>query len=266
MKLALCQLDVTTDKAQNLLHAREMLFRAADQGAAIAVLPEMFNIAYVPKLFAGVAEPCPGGETADMLSQTARETGLFLIGGSIPELACDGIYNTSMAFHSNGEYLGKYRKAHLFDVDLPQSGYRFMESDTIAPGNDTPLMLDGPLRTGVSICFDIRFPEWARFAMDAGADLFALPAAFSRATGPRHWSLLVRARALDNQFFVAGVSPAQSRSAYGHSMVAAPDGRILHDCGEEPGVAVVELDLSLLEEMRQSIPVAKARRKGLSSL
>ncbi len=265
MNLALCQITVTEEKKQNLARAKEALCRAADKGAELAILPEMFSIAYVPTLFRSAAEPCPGGETAEMLSEAAKKTGLFVIGGSIPELSESRLYNTSMSFSSDGTYLGKYRKAHLFDIDIPGK-FRFMESETIAPGNGYPLILDAPLKTGISICYDIRFPEWARLVMQQDADLLALPAAFSRATGPRHWELLLRARALDNQLFVAAVSPAQSPSAYGHSLVATPDGAVLYACKEQEEVAIAELDISMLEEMRNSIPVRRNRRLDLYRL
>ncbi len=265
MKLALCQITVTQEKEQNLTRAKEALFRAADKGAKLAILPEMFSIAYVPNLFREASEPCPGGESAALLSEAAKETGLFIIGGSVPELYEGRLYNTSMSFSSDGTYMGKYRKAHLFDIDIPGK-FRFMESETIAPGNGYPLILDAPLKTGVSICYDIRFPEWARLIMQQDADLIALPAAFSRTTGPRHWELLLRARALDNQLFVAAVSPAQSASAYGHSLVATPDGAVLYSCDESEEVAVVELDIGMLEEMRSSIPVRRNRRTDLYRL
>ena len=262
MKLALCQLSVTDDKASNLRRARQMLLRARDNGADMAILPEMFSIAYIPGLFAAAAEPCPGGESAQMLKDTAKETGMFIVGGSVPELFEGRIYNTSMSFAPDGSFLGKYRKAHLFDIDVP-GVFRFMESETIARGENYPLMLDAPLKTGVAICFDIRFPEWSRLMMQQGADLIALPAAFSRNTGPRHWDLLLRARALDNQLFVAAVSPAQSKCAYGHSMLTSPDGALITDCGEEECCRVIFIDPAQLEEMRYSIPVRTARRTDL---
>ncbi|HWR24529.1 MAG TPA: carbon-nitrogen hydrolase family protein [Feifaniaceae bacterium] len=265
MKLALCQITVTEEKKRNLARAKEALYRAADKGARLAILPEMFSIAYVPALFRGAAEPCPGGESAALLFEAAKETGLFVIGGSVPELYENRLYNTSMSFGPDGTCLGKYRKAHLFDIDIPGK-FRFMESETISPGNGYPLILDAPIKTGVAICYDIRFPEWARLVMQRDADLMALPAAFSRATGPRHWELLLRARALDNQFFAAAVSPAQSPSAYGHSLVATPDGAVLYACGEQEETAIVELDMGMLEEMRNSIPVRRNRRLDLYRL
>lgn len=262
MKLALCQLNTVQEKASNLRRAREMLFRAADQGAQMAVLPEMFSIAYVASLFAGAAEPCPGGDAYEMLSEAARQTGMFIVGGSVPELDDGRIYNTSMAFNDKGAYLGKYRKAHLFDVDVPGK-FSFKESAVLTPGEEHPMMVDGPMRCGVMICFDIRFPEWSRLAMDAGADLLILPAAFALNTGIRHWELLLRTRALDNQFFVAAVAPAQSPHSYGHSLIVSPDGQVLHDCMEEETLAVVDIDTSILQEMRTSIPVRDRRRKDL---
>lgn len=263
MKLALCQLRVTENKADNVSRARSMLFRAADKGAKMAVLPEMFNIAYVASLFRDAAEPCPDGDTSIMLSEAARETGMYIIGGSIPELENGRVYNTSLSYSNTGEFLGKYRKAHLFDIDVP-GVYRFMESDAVTPGDNYPLLLpDAPMRTSVMICFDIRFPEWARLAMQDDADLIALPAAFSRATGPRHWELLLRARALDNQLFVAGVAPAQSQTSHGHSMLTTPDGKVLADCGTEERIEVIDIDPALLQDMRSSIPVRTARRTDL---
>lgn len=267
MKLALCQPAVGEDKKQNLENARVLLLKAADAGAEMAILPEMFNIVYRARFFEGAAEPCPGGETSGFLREIARETGLYLIGGTVPEREGERLYNTAMIYDGAGAFRGKYRKAHLFDVDIPESNYRFHESDVFAPGNEPPLLLpDAPMPAAVAICFDIRFPEWARFAMDGGAELLALPAAFAMATGPRHWELLIRARALDNQMFVAGVAPAQSPYAYGHSMVATPDGRVLRDCGAEPGLAVVEIDRGIVRDMRMSIPVKALRRKDLYRL
>lgn len=262
MKLALCQLLPTEDRLANIERARQMLYRAADKGAEMAILPEMFTIPYAAKYFSPAAEPCPGGESFEMLSRVAGETGLFIVGGSIPEKDGNLIYNTNMTFASDGTYLGKYRKSHLFDVDIP-GAFSFKESDTITRGNNYPMMVDGPLRMGIMVCFDVRFPEWARIAMDEGADLLAVPAAFSCNTGQRHWELIMRARAVDNQVFMAAVSPAHSEFAYGHSLVITPDGKVLHDCGEDESLAVVELDLDLLQELRNSIPINSARRKDM---
>ncbi len=263
IKVALCQLAVGTVVPDNRKRALDMLKEAANSGADIAILPEMFTIQYQPKLFAAAAENCIGGETFAMLEEAAKSTGMTIIGGSIPELSDGRIYNTSMVFSGDGSFVGKYRKAHLFDVDIKGSNFRIMESDTITPGDSTPLMVEAPIKTAVSICFDIRFPEMAELARESGADLLALPAAFSSVTGPRHWELLLRARALDAQLFVAGVSPAQTKYAHGHSMITTPDGTVLYSCGALEKVAVVDLPLSMLAEMRESIPLETCRRRDL---
>ena len=266
IRIALCQLLVTENKADNLARARVQLLRAADAGASMAILPEMFSIAYRAELFAPNGDEFPAGDSFAMLSATARETGLTVIGGSVPERAGKALYNTCACYGPDGALMGAYRKAHLFDVDVPGK-FRFFESEVLGPGNALPLILDhAPVKTGIGICFDIRFPEWGRFIMEAGADLYALPAAFARNTGPRHWELLLRARALDNQLFVAGVAPAQTPHSYGHSLLATPDGKVQYDCGEAEGVFVVPLDMDLLQEMRSSIPVKANRRTDLYTL
>ncbi len=263
IRVALCQLLVTENKADNLARARQQLLRAADAGASMAILPEMFSIAYRAELFAPNADDLPAGDSFMLLSETARETGMTVIGGSVPEREGKHVYNTCACYGSDGSLLGKYRKAHLFDVNVPGK-FRFFESEAIDPGQNLPLILhNAPVKTGVGICFDIRFPEWGRYIMEAGADLYALPAAFARNTGPRHWELLLRSRALDNQLFVAGVAPAQTPHSYGHSILATPDGRVQFDCGESEGVFVVPLDMALLQEMRASIPVKERRRTDL---
>ena len=264
MKIALCQLAATENKTDNLLRAKKMLETAKSQEAELAILPEMFCIKYKNELVGPASEPCEGGSCFKMLSDAAKELSMTIIGGSIPEKDGNHIYNTSMAFSKSGSFIGKYRKAHLFDVDLP--GYRFCESDTITKGNNTPLIINEPIRTGIAICFDIRFPEWARMIMNEGCDLMVLPAAFARATGPRHWELLLRARALDNQLFVAAVAPATSESSYGHSMLVSPDGKVIADLGEEETVGVFDIPIEELDIMRSSIPIKTARRLDLYKL
>lgn len=261
MKIALCQPAVTENKIHNIANARKLLESAAKGGADIAILPEMFCINYVPEQFLAASESVPDGESCKMLEDAARTLKMTVIGGSVPELYDGKIYNTSVVFSDKGTLLGFYRKAHLFDVDI--DGFRFMESDTVNKGDGRPLVIDSPIKTGISICFDIRFPEWSRIMMNAGVDLIALPAAFSVKTGPKHWELLLRARALDNQCFVAGVAPASSKCSYGHSMICSPDGEVMCDLGTEENMKVVELPMDELERMRNSIPIRTARRTDL---
>lgn len=259
MKLALCQMEVVAKKAKNLERAKCMLQEAAQKDAQIAILPEMFTVPYVPELFLDAAECCEYGPAAQMLAQTAKDTGLWIVGGSIPEQQGAAVYNTSMVFDGTGRLVGKYRKAHLFDVQIPNR-LTCSESDAITKGDTLPLIVNGPVKMSVAICFDIRFPEWIALSARDGADLLALPAAFSRVTGPKHWELLLRARAVDNQMYVAGISPAQCRTAYGHSLLVAPDGTVLCDCGEGECVAVVDINLQVAEQVRQAMPLQASRR------
>lgn len=264
-KLGLCQMHVTADKAENLRHAGALLRQAAAQGAQIAVLPEMFNCPYENACFPVYGEPA-GGESWQFLSQTARELGLYLVGGSVPELEDGHIYNTSYIFSPQGQELARHRKVHLFDIDVP-GGQRFMESDTLTAGNDITVV-DTPYgKLAVAICFDIRFSDFFRLMGDAGAQLIVIPAAFNMTTGPIHWDLAFRMRALDQQCFVAGCSPARdteaSYVAYGHSLVCNPWGDIIAQLDEKEGVCVVDIDLDDLTKYRRQIPILAGRRNDL---
>ena len=195
LKLGLCQMKVTADKAENLRHARELIDKAAAGGAELVMLPEMFNCPYENAAFPVYAEPA-GGESWQMLSRAAKENGVYLVGGSVPELEDGKIYNTSFIFDREGRELARHRKVHLFDIDVP-GGQRFKESDTLTAGDQITLV-DTPWgKLGVAICFDIRFAEFFRVMGDAGAVLIAIPAAFNMTTGPAHWDLTFRMRAID---------------------------------------------------------------------
>ena len=265
LKLGLCQMKVTADKAENLRHARELIDKAAAGGAELVMLPEMFNCPYENAAFPVYAEPA-GGESWQMLSRAAKENGVYLVGGSVPELEAGKIYNTSFLFDREGRELARHRKVHLFDIDVP-GGQRFKESDTLTAGDQITLV-DTPWgKIGVAICFDIRFAEFFRVMGDAGAVLIAIPAAFNMTTGPAHWDLTFRMRAIDQQCFVAGCSPARDESAsyvaYGNSLVADPWGSFPLHMDEKEHVRVVELDLADLEKYRGQIPILSGRRKDL---
>lgn len=265
LNLGLCQMKVTADKQENLRHAGDLLRQAAAQGANVVMLPEMFNCPYENACFPVYAEPA-GGESWQFLSRMAKELNLYLVAGSVPELENGKIYNTSYIFSPEGKELARHRKVHLFDIDVP-GGQRFMESDTLAPGNSVTVV-DTPYgRLGVAICFDIRFAELFRVMGDQGAQVILIPAAFNMTTGPIHWSLAFRMRALDQQCFIAGCSPARDTSAsyvaYGHSLVCNPWGDILMEMDEKEAVRVVELDLDDLAKYRGQIPILAGRRTDL---
>ncbi|MBP3700580.1 MAG: carbon-nitrogen hydrolase family protein [Lachnospiraceae bacterium] len=261
MKLGLCQMSVTADKEANLRKAEEMVREAAAQGAQLVVLPEMFQCPYANANFPLYAEEGEG-ESYGRLSSMARENGVTLVGGSIPERSAGGdqIYNTSYIFGPHGQLLGRHRKVHLFDVDVP-GGIRFKESDTLTAG-DSITVVDTPVgRIGVAICFDIRFAEMFRAMACAGAQILCVPAAFNMTTGPAHWELSFRMRAVDNQCFVAGCSPARDEKgsyvAYGHSIVTGPWGNVVAQADGQEQVVVAEVDLGEISRIRSQLPIMK---------
>lgn len=264
-KLGLCQMRVTADKAENLRHAGELIRQAAAQGANVVTLPEMFNCPYENACFPVYGEPA-GGETWQFLSAIAKELGIYLIGGSVPELEEGKIYNTSYIFSPEGKELARHRKVHLFDIDVP-GGQRFMESDTLTAGDSVTVVDTEYGKIAVAICFDIRFSDFFRLMGDMGAELIVIPAAFNMTTGPLHWDLAFRMRALDQQCFIAGCSPARDTSAsyvaYGHSLVCDPWGTIIQQLDEKEGVRVVDIDLGDLAKYRGQIPILAGRRTDL---
>jgi len=268
-KLALCQINVTDNKEKNLKAASDMLKRAAESGADMAALPEMFNCPYDNKKFGEYAEEVGKGITSQKISELSGELGIYIVAGSIPELFRDRLYNTSMVFDPTGKMIGLHRKAHLFDINI-ENGIKFMESEVLSPGNNITVIETDFCRLGVAICYDIRFPELSRLMTLKGAELIILPGAFNMTTGPAHWELLMRTRALDNQVFVAAVSPARDTSsgytAYGHSMVTSPWGSILCEADEEEKLMVVDIKSAELEKVRRELPLLKHRRTDLYSM
>ena len=206
-----------------------------------------------------------------MLCRTAKELGVYLVGGSIPErdAATGKVYNTCLAVGADGALLARHRKVHLFDIDVPGK-IRFMESETLT-GGDCRSTFDTPWgRVGLGICYDIRFPQYAALLREAGAHLLVYPGAFNMVTGPMHWELLARARAVDNQCFVATPSPARDASAsytaWGHSTVVSPWGEVLATTEETPATVYCEVDLAATGEPRASIPVFEQKRDDLYDL
>jgi omega-amidase len=269
-KVALCQMKVGLNKQDNLDKAVRMIEQAADQGAEMVMLPEMFNCPYHHQYFKPFAEALPGGESENALSAVATRKEIFLIGGSIPELGAKSeIYNTSLIFDSSGRVIGKHRKMHLFDVQI-KGGIQYQESNTITAGKQITLA-DTPWgKIGVMVCYDIRFPELTRLMAMSGARIIFVPAAFNLTTGPAHWELLFRSRAIDNQVFMLGCSPARDLKspyiAYGHSLVTNPWGKVIGELEEEEEILIVELDLAEIDEIRRSLPTWQHRRDDVYRL
>ena len=268
MKLGMIQMQVCADKDENLRRAKAGVERLAAQGADLVVLPEMFCCPYETAAFPMYAESF--GETVtETLSTIAREYNVILVGGSMPEREHERLYNTSFVFDRAGTLIARHRKAHLFDINLPGRQV-FCESDTFTAGEDITVFDTEFGNIGLCICFDIRFPELSRKMALLGAQLIVCPAAFNRTTGPVHWELLCRARAVDNQVFFAAVSPAADESAsyvaYGHSLAVSPWGDVLVQAEEKPTELLVELDFAQNNEIRASLPLLTGLRPELYQL
>ncbi|KDD75938.1 carbon-nitrogen hydrolase [Helicosporidium sp. ATCC 50920] len=262
---------VCSNKAANIAEARRVISEAVGQGAEVVVLPEIWNSPYSNASFPSSAEDVEGGlsPSVDMLSSAAREHGIVLIGGSIPERSGDRVYNTCFVFGRDGQRLGRHRKTHLFDIDIPGQ-MTFRESETLSAGEGLTVV-DTPFgRLGIGICYDIRFPEMAALYAARGCQLLVYPGAFSTATGPLYWELLARARAQDNQLFVAVVSPARDGAsgyvAWGHSSLVDPRGVVVATTEHAPAVVLARVDLSMVETQRRNIPISFQKRADLYAL
>jgi len=308
-RVALLQFPVSHSKETNIQTATDYINEAASKGAKLIVLPEIWNGPYATAAFPEYAEILPsiGDDLSamddidkseqqkqcpsfDLLRRKAMEHNMYIVGGSIAENEDDKIYNTCMCIGPNGELLAKHRKVHLFDIDVP-GGIRFKESDTLTGGSTVSVFDAGePFgKIGVGICYDIRFPELAMCMIQRGCRMLIYPGAFNLTTGPAHWELLQRGRAVDGQCFVLTASPARVEApasasaeddkggnsdssskyphytAWGHSTVVSPWGEVLAKCDEKPGIVVCDLEMGKVEEMRQGIPTSNQKRGDLYS-
>ena len=259
---------VTGSKEQNLKNAQDMIIRASSGGAEIIILPQMFNSPYQAKYFKDYSEAYPG-KTTEMLSGLARKLNVYIIGGSIPERDGDKIFNTSFSFDKNGKLIGKHRKIHLFDIDI-KNKINFRESDYISAGNKVTILDTEYCKIGIAICYDMRFPELIRKMALEGAQVIIIPAAFNMITGPAHWHIIARTRAVDNQVFFITASPARDAGAdyiaYGHSLVCDPWGDVIAESGEKEDVLFGMLDLDMIPKIRKQLPLLLHRRKEIYQL
>ncbi|MGX8796848.1 carbon-nitrogen hydrolase family protein [Fusibacter sp. JL298sf-3] len=262
MKLAVIQMQVTADKEINVRKAMDNVAKLASRGAQMVVLPEMFNCPYDTERFADYAER-EGEMTWLEMSHTARANGIYLIGGSIPELDGKALYNTSYIFDPEGEQIAKHRKIHMFDIDISNGQY-FKESDALTAGKKATVFDTAFGKIGVALCYDIRFPELARQMVNKGARLLIYPASFNMTTGPVHWELLFRARSVDNQVFTVGCAPARDEEAsyisYAHSIVVNPWGDVVGGLNEEEGFLMGTIDFNEVDRIRTQLPLLKHLR------
>lgn len=259
---AVVQLQCTADRDANLAIAHDLVRRAAAAGARLVALPENSDLIGPRELKVAAAEPVDGAFVASY-RRLARELDIWLLLGSFAERADtpDRIHNTSVLIRPDGTIAASYRKIHLFDA-TPPDGVPYRESDTVE-GGTTPVSVDTPLgKLGLSICYDLRFPELYR-ALDAA--LLFVPSAFTVPTGAAHWHVLLRARAIENQAFV--IAPAQvgehggGRRSYGHSLIVDPWGEVISEVEDnQPGFALARLDRARLDDVRRMLPALTHRR------
>ena len=269
IKIAAIQMSTVADKMENVRTVKTYLEKIKDENPDFVILPEMFCCPYQTENFPIYAEK-EGGPVWQQLSGYAKQYGIYLIGGSMPEKDAEGnVYNTSYIFDREGKQIGKHRKVHLFDIDV-KGGQTFKESDTLTAG-DSDTVFDTEFgKMGVMLCFDIRFPELSRMMVNDGARIVFVPAAFNMTTGPAHWELSFRTRALDNQIYMVGCAPARDVSAgyisWGHSIVTDPWGRVTGMLNENEGILLAELDMDYEEQVREELPLLKSRRKDIYQL
>lgn len=269
IKIAAIQMSTVADKMENVRTVKTYLEKIKDENPDFVILPEMFCCPYQTENFPIYAEK-EGGPVWQQLSAYAKQYGVYLIGGSMPEKDAEGnVYNTCYVFDREGKQIGKHRKVHLFDIDI-KGGQTFKESDTLTAG-DSDTVFDTEFgKMGVMLCFDIRFPELSRMMVNDGARIVFVPAAFNMTTGPAHWELSFRTRALDNQIYMVGCAPARDVSAgyisWGHSIVTDPWGRVIDRLDEKKGILLAELDMDYEEQVREELPLLKSRRKDMYKL
>jgi predicted amidohydrolase len=267
---AAIQMSAGPERKDNERRALSLLDRACEGGARLVGLPEMWEHvgpAAEKREFAGKLD---GPQLAHVRELCARRS-VWCLAGSIAEKAADGrVHNTAVVIAPDGRIAASYRKLHLFDVDIPD-GARYRESEAVAPGQDRPPVVELTglgVRLGLSVCYDLRFPELYRRLAEQGADIIAVPAAFTAYTGRAHWEVLLRARAIENQAYafapaqVGRIGPAQeNRQAYGHAMIVDPWGEIVADAGPSgDGFALGRIDPARLAQVRRDLPSLRHRR------
>lgn len=267
MRAAVVQLQVGPNLQDNVATAIDLVHDAASAGARLIVLPETFDFRGKDELVPTIKSDIPG-PVSSQFADLARELGVWLQAGSIHENipGQDRTYNTALLFDPKGNEVARYRKLHLYDVQIP-GRVDAKESNSIAPGEDVVTAdIDGHT-AGLTICYDIRFPELYRQLADRGAEIVFLPAAFTMYTGKDHWETLIRARAIENQCFMLasgthGVDD-EGKATYGRSMIVDPWGTVLATAPDGDGYALANLDFDYLERIREELPSLANRRRDV---
>ena len=258
IRIACVQMTSRADKAANLETAERLVAQAAATGADVVVLPEKWNAIGDAALYHGTAEPLEGGESVAAMADWARGHGITLVGGSIAERreGREKLSNTSVVFDPDGRIVALYRKIHLFDVEV--GGIVYRESEAEEPGDEPVVCEAEDWKLGLSVCYDVRFPELYRILALEGAELVTVPAHFTTPTGKDHWHVLLRARAIENQLYVAAAAQIgetlPGKPAYGRSLIVDPWGLVVAQAADEETVVSAELDLAHLRGIRAKLP------------
>ncbi len=272
VRVATIQMVSSNEVDSNLSQARSLVRQAAAEGAEFAVLPEYFPLISddeAAKL--NIAEDFGAGVIQDLLANEANKHNIWLMAGSIPLRTADDagrVASSCLLYNPAGECVARYDKMHLFDVCVDREKEEsYNESSTIVPGREVVVAKTPFAKLGLSICYDLRFPELYRALTGKGATIITVPSAFTYSTGKRHWQMLLCARAVENLCYVIasnqGGQNTENRSTWGHSMIIDPWGNILASLEQGPGVACADLDLAHLEELRASFPVLQHRILGV---
>jgi len=263
LRVACVQLRSSAVKLGNVATAERLVAEAAGRGAELVVLPEKWNALGSADVYRAVAETLEDGETVAAMRSWARDHGIVLVGGSITEARAgrEKLSNTSLAFGPDGELLATYRKIHMFDVEVGGETYR--ESESQEAGDEIALFDAAGWRIGLTVCYDVRFPELYRILALGGAELVTVPAAFTMHTGRDHWELLLRARAVENQCYVAAAAEwgvgDEGRETYGRSMIVDPWGVVIACAPDEDGVIVADVERERLRSVREKLPALANR-------
>jgi len=266
-RVAAVQMASGPNVSANLLEAERLIRDGSEGGAGLVVLPE--NFAFMGKRDQDLLPLCEqdgDGPLQTFLAQMATRYGLWVVGGTIPLAAHDAgrVRAVCLVFNDRGERVARYDKIHLFDVSLPGADERYQESATVEPGSDV-VVVDSPFgRLGVSVCYDLRFPELFRNMLDSGMDLLVIPSSFTAITGKAHWEILVRARAIENLAYVVAAAQGgfhiNGRETHGHSMIVDPWGTVLAQVPRGTGCICCPLDLEFQASVRRSFPTISHRR------
>jgi deaminated glutathione amidase len=266
LRVACVQLTSRDDKAANIEKTERLVARAAATGADVVLLPEKWNAIGDAATLHANAEPLEGGESVEAMASWARTHGITLVGGSITEHreGREKLSNTSIVFDPDGEIVGLYRKIHMFDVEV--GGLVYRESEAEEAGEEPVVVRGEGWPIGLSVCYDVRFPELYRILALEGAELVTVPAHFTLYTGKDHWHVLLRARAIENQCYVAAAAQIgetrPGRPSYGRSVIVDPWGIVLAEAPDEETVISAEVDRAHLREIREKLPSLANRQPG----